>query len=157
MNTDSAPVNDQDAAPTSSRPWRDDPLSVFLLVSALFLALMYGVESRLSQSVKTQDERAWQMGVHEGYVDLGCALGAAGARGEVLVIACKTLAIASVEAATREKLGKSADATGFERVVLRGAAASMLCTREAKGGLGTCAKLEADTQTQALAAQMVAL
>ncbi len=103
------------------RGWSDDPLSVFLLVGAVVLALMYGVETRQRSGLSEREAQAVAIAERAGFSAPACTIGAAGASGEILVVSCKRESIERVLAGVSAGLRDAASAGGgFERVYLVG-------------------------------------
>src|SRR5690554_5769128 len=102
------------------RGWRDDPLSVFLLVGAVVLALMYGLETRQRAGLDARELQAQAIAERAGFSESECVIGAAGARGEVLVVSCKGALIERLKAGIGAGLGEDLEGAGFARVYLAG-------------------------------------
>lgn len=76
---------------STKAPPRKDPLSAFLIGAAIVLAIMYGLESWSSSTLETQTLVAAQIGAN--YLKTtealtSCSIGAAGQKGEVLLMRC---------------------------------------------------------------------
>lgn len=103
--------------------WSEDPLSAFLLVGAVVLALMYGLETRQRAGLDAREAQAVAIAGRAGFSAPDCTVGAAGASGEILVVSCKQESIERVMAGVSAGLsGPASDGDGFERVYLVGQA-----------------------------------
>lgn len=126
------------------RGWSDDPLSVFLLVGAVVLAVMYGLESRQSAEHAERGMQAMQFAELAGFESGGCTVGAMGARSEVLVVSCRGASVEKtlerLAAALRED--RDVAKAGFERVYVGGQNSageneSRVCALQGGGKEGT--------------------
>jgi len=111
-----------DPKPTRKR-WRDDPLSVFLAVSAVLLGIMYFLEQSDIENLEEASALAHRLGV--GWKLDGCTFGSAGTDGETLVVSCDSTA---ADAATRARDNAYRKRThSFRTVVFIGTDAQLEC------------------------------
>ena len=115
--------HDVDPQPKSGRRWRDDPLSVFLAVAAVLLAVMYLLEERQIDELQNATQRAQELGSTSLNLE-GCLVQAAGARGRTLVVSCAEAA-ANVAARAQEE---RPTLTEFDEIVFVGTDGQLVCS-----------------------------
>jgi hypothetical protein len=107
------------------RTWREDALSIFLLVAAVVLGAMYMYDRWQRNTLDEQIERAEQIEQSFEVDGANCTVASAGLRGKVLVFACAGLepaAIADIAAGL-----DGAHYEHFDEVAFRGAGAQLRC------------------------------
>lgn len=107
-------------AAAKRRGWSEDPLSVFLLVGAVVLGLMYGLESRQRSGLERQEVAARKVAARAGFGEDACRIGAAGAGGEVLVVSCPGVSVEGIVARLGGALDGTQEKVRFERVYVGG-------------------------------------
>ena len=128
----------EDTDTGQSRGWRDDPLSVFLFVSAVVLGAMYGYDQWQRTRLTDQMARADQIAQGFAVDGVQCQVASSGLEGETLVIACDGLPVERIESAVGEIDALKTGPAGFERVVLRGADAMRRCPPEPERWQAEC-------------------
>ena len=122
---------------------RDDPLSMFLAVSAVLLAVMYVLEEQDIGDLESASQRALELGASS--LDIpGCTTTSAGARGQTLVIRCDGAAAAAIDSAAQ----RTPDLAGFQEVVFVGTDEHRVCSTVPQQWADGCTPRAAPTAKQ---------
>lgn len=109
------------------RRWRDDALSVFLVVAALLLGGMYLWDQWQASRLEEQIARANEIGESFAVDGTNCEVSSSGLNGEVLVVSCPGLRPPKIATVAAEVDPLASKLGHFDQVVFRGADAQMWC------------------------------
>lgn len=119
-----------DATDESTKPkksWRDDPLSVFLLVAAILLGAMYAWDEWQRSRLEAQIAHAEQIAERFAVDGVQCGVESTGLGGETLLFYCASLPARDLPVIAEEVPGIGEELGYFESVVFRGADAQLRC------------------------------
>ncbi len=121
-----APPQPQPGDPPA-KTWRDDTLSLFLVVSAVLLGAMYAYDqwqtSRLDDQVARADHIAQKFAVDGD----NCGVSSTGLDGEVLVVHCAHLPAAKVATLAKSVDPIKSALAHFKKVAIRGGDKLLMC------------------------------
>ncbi|QDG53172.1 hypothetical protein FIV42_21220 [Persicimonas caeni] len=136
--------NDDTSNQPKPRGWRDDALSIFLIVAAFVLGAMYLYDQWQASRLEEQMARAHEIGdtLEVGGVDCQCH--SAGLQGEMLVVLCPGLTADEMASGGAEALADplAKKAAHFEEVVFRGTNRSLRCPAAPGGWPDACETIE---------------
>ncbi len=122
----------------AKRGWKDDSLSLFLLVAALILGGMYLYDQWQASTLDEQMSRANQIEASFGIDGADCRVNSTGQRGEVLVFDCGGLAAPRLATAASNMDRLVDDLVHFQQVVFVGAEHQLHCPPEPTGWPDGC-------------------
>lgn len=111
----------------TQRRWRDDALSIFLIVAAFVLGAMYLYDQWQASRLEEQMARAHEIGESFAIAGADCAAHSAGLAGETLVVECAGLSAERIAEGAASVNLLTSKLAHFEDVVFRGAGQSLRC------------------------------
>lgn len=124
-------------APLRDVTWRDDPLSVVLVLAVLLLGLMYIMDEIKESTLYDQQERAKNL--RRGDLE-ACEVTSAGPSGSVLVVSCAQIDALAMVSRAQGVWNKQAMGflDAFTQVAFRDAERTLLCDLPVKSWPNAC-------------------
>jgi hypothetical protein len=129
-----------DDQPQRPRSWREDALSVFLVVAALLLGGMYVYDQWQTSRMDDQIARADQIGASFAVDGADCQVSSTGLAGETLLVSCAGLSADKVAGLAGAIDTLTAELPHFDAVVFRGPNAQLRCPPTAESWVAGCAE-----------------
>lgn len=116
-------------AAQSGRPkrWRDDALSIFLIIAAFLLGAMYLYDQWQASRLEEQMARAHEIGESFAIAGADCECHSAGLAGESLVVECAGLHAERIAIGASELDSLTGELIYFDEVVFRGVNGALRC------------------------------